>query len=70
MGYEEIVDKITIYKEKVIEAFHPKKIILYGSYVKGNAREESDIDIAIVFLVNCGRFFRKILTVIQNKERN
>jgi predicted nucleotidyltransferase len=29
--------------------FDVKKIILFGSYVKGTVREDSDIDVAVVF---------------------
>ncbi|HBY57987.1 MAG TPA: nucleotidyltransferase domain-containing protein [Candidatus Atribacteria bacterium] len=27
---------------------HPERIILYGSYAKGNAREDSDIDLVVI----------------------
>lgn len=37
------------YKKIVLTQFSPKSIILYGSYAKGTAHEESDIDIAVVF---------------------
>lgn len=33
----------------VIKEFTPQEILLYGSYAKGTAREESDIDVAVVF---------------------
>lgn len=33
----------------VLKEFSPQQILLYGSYAKGAACEESDIDIAIVF---------------------
>lgn len=33
----------------VLKEFSPQEILLYGSYAKGTAREESDIDIAVVF---------------------
>lgn len=36
------------YAEKVKSAVPAEMVILYGSYVKGNARAESDIDIAVV----------------------
>ena len=37
------------YAELLREKFELQKIILFGSYVKGNPREDSDIDVAIVF---------------------
>lgn len=44
VGYEEIIEKTKKYSDLVINYLHPKMIILYGSYAKGIAREESDID--------------------------
>ncbi len=32
----------------LVEQCHPEKIILFGSYAKGSAAEDSDLDIAIV----------------------
>ena len=37
------------YAEVVKDVFDFQKIILFGSYIKGNPNEDSDIDIAIVF---------------------
>ena len=36
------------YAKLVIKNIKPIEIILYGSYAKGTAREDSDIDIAII----------------------
>ena len=36
------------YAMLVIEYIKPIEIILYGSYAKGTAREDSDIDIAVI----------------------
>ena len=33
---------------KIIEEFHPKRIILFGSHIKGEAKEESDLDVIVV----------------------
>jgi predicted nucleotidyltransferase len=37
------------YVAEVIKIFNPAIIVLYGSFAKGNYREESDIDIGIIF---------------------
>ena len=37
------------YSNRVTQAYKPKQIILFGSYVNGNPHEYSDIDIAVVF---------------------
>jgi len=36
------------YAKLVLQNMKPIEIILYGSYAKGTAREDSDIDIAVV----------------------
>lgn len=38
-----------LYAIAIKEKFDYERIILFGSYAKGNFREESDIDIAVVF---------------------
>lgn len=48
MGYEEIISKTKEYSELVVNFMHPQMIVLYGSYAKGTAREDSDIDIAVI----------------------
>ena len=48
------MDKSTVikiakdYVKLVLQNMKPKEIILYGSYAKGTAREDSDIDIAVI----------------------
>lgn len=34
--------------EKIVERFDPEKIILFGSYARGDADEGSDVDLLIV----------------------
>lgn len=48
MGYEEVIDKTKKYAERVVSYMQPKMIVLYGSYAKGTAHEDSDIDIAVI----------------------
>ena len=33
---------------QIVEKFHPQKIILFGSYARGNFRPESDVDLLVV----------------------
>ncbi|HLF73922.1 MAG TPA: nucleotidyltransferase domain-containing protein [Anaerolineales bacterium] len=35
---------------QIVEKFHPQKIILFGSYARGNPRPESDVDLLVVLL--------------------
>ena len=37
------------YAQAVIQRYKPKAIYLYGSYANGAPKEDSDIDIAVVF---------------------
>ncbi|MGE5376205.1 MAG: nucleotidyltransferase domain-containing protein [Bacteroidota bacterium] len=34
--------------EQIVEMFKPQKIILFGSYARGNPRPESDVDLLVV----------------------
>lgn len=35
-------------KKQIVEKYHPKKIILFGSIAKGTFRKDSDIDLCII----------------------
>jgi predicted nucleotidyltransferase len=37
------------YAEAVTKEFSPSAIVLYGSYAKGTAHEDSDVDVAVIF---------------------
>jgi predicted nucleotidyltransferase len=34
--------------EQIVEKFKPQKIVLFGSYARGNPRPESDVDLLVV----------------------
>ena len=42
------LEKAGQYATLICQNMKPNKVILYGSYAKGNWKEESDIDIAVV----------------------
>lgn len=48
MDKSQVLEKAIQYAALVSENIKPQKVILYGSYAKGNWKEESDIDIAVV----------------------
>jgi len=65
MGYEEVIDKTKKYSDRVVDFMHPKMVVLYGSYAKGTAHENSDIDIAVIcesvgddFLIKSQQLFK------------
>ncbi len=34
--------------DRIVGEFHPQKVILFGSYVSGNATEDSDVDLLVI----------------------
>lgn len=42
-------NKIREIKEKIVQAVSPDKIILFGSYARGEATEESDLDFVVIW---------------------
>lgn len=40
---------------RIVERFHPEKIILFGSHARGNAGPDSDIDLLVVMPVDGSR---------------
>jgi predicted nucleotidyltransferase len=43
------ISSATAYAAEVCKVFSPASIVMYGSYVKGTATSESDIDVAVIF---------------------
>lgn len=35
--------------EQIADRFHPRKIILFGSHARGEARADSDVDLMVIF---------------------
>jgi predicted nucleotidyltransferase len=48
MDNREIIEKYIRYKKLVSAYFDVDKVVLYGSYAKGNQNENSNIDVAII----------------------
>ena len=44
----------------IAEKFHPEKIILFGSYARGDATEDSDVDLLIIKNVDEPRYKRSV----------
>jgi predicted nucleotidyltransferase len=49
MDKTEAVASVRKFADLVRRSFDVKKVILFGSHAKGTAREDSDIDVAVVF---------------------
>ncbi|MCL2154894.1 MAG: nucleotidyltransferase domain-containing protein [Leptospirales bacterium] len=46
---ETVINAVERYADAVTKEFSPNSIILYGSYARGTANEDSDIDVAVIF---------------------
>ena len=49
MDQREAITIVQQYADAVQEKYNCVKIILFGSYAKGNFNQDSDIDVAVVF---------------------
>ena len=45
---EELKTKLNEVVKLLVEACHPTRIILFGSYARGTQKEESDIDVLVI----------------------
>ncbi|MBI4793510.1 MAG: nucleotidyltransferase domain-containing protein [Deltaproteobacteria bacterium] len=57
MDNAEVIDKLKRYKKLLSNHLKFKEMILFGSYAKGTAHEDSDLDVAIVVDELKGDFF-------------
>ena len=48
MDKEEVIGKLLKFADEINKHFILKKLILYGSYARGNQNNFSDIDVAVV----------------------
>ena len=46
---ETVISTVERYAHRVAKELSPAAVVLYGSYAKGNAHEDSDIDVAVIF---------------------
>jgi len=53
----EIIRMLERYKQLLARHMMIEELILYGSYAKGNARKDSDVDVAVVVEEISGDYF-------------
>lgn len=59
---QELHERLRKISERLKKEYHAEKVILYGSYAKGEETEDSDIDLFIIAPTN-ERFFERMATV-------
>ena len=47
-----MMDSIRNVVQQIVDGFHPKKVILFGSYATGTPTQDSDVDILVVMDTN------------------
>lgn len=57
MHKTEVIEILKRYKELLSKQMNFESLILYGSYIKGTQREDSDIDVAVVVNEMQGDYF-------------
>ena len=66
---KQVIDNAKKYVELINKHFDTEKIILFGSYAKGNWHKDSDIDIAVI-VDNITDDFLSISTMLNKLTRN
>jgi len=60
---QEVLGRIQQIAERLKKEYKAQKVILYGSYAKGEATEDSDVDLFIIAPTH-ERFFQRMATVL------
>lgn len=61
VGMDEVIDRIKVISERLKKEYNAEKVILFGSYARGEATEDSDVDILIIAPTN-EKFFKRMAT--------
>jgi predicted nucleotidyltransferase len=59
-----VMDRLKTMSERLKREYNAQKVILYGSHARGEATEDSDIDVFIVAPTQ-ERFFERMATVLR-----
>ena len=60
----EIYERLKEISERIKKEYNAEKVILYGSYARGEATEDSDIDLLIIARTD-ERMFERMATVLE-----
>ena len=61
---QEIYERLKKVSERLKKEYHAEKVILFGSYARGEATEHSDVDLFIIATTE-ERFFERMATVLR-----
>ena len=60
MDQEQVINIVKDYKKAILPLYKEAKVYLYGSYSKGTAHQDSDIDVAVVVPEVQGNWFSTV----------
>ena len=66
MTRDEVLDYLRTHKQEMHDRFGVIKIGLFGSYARGEAREDSDIDVAIEFYTYSADSYFGVLHLLED----
>ena len=58
-----VMDQVEALSRQIAREFHPERIVLFGSYARGNPRVDSDVDLLVLVPFD-GKPFRKSLEIL------
>ena len=61
------MDSIQALVERIVQAYHPERIVLFGSYAYGTPTVNSDVDLLVVLPFE-GKGSRKALEILNTLE--
>lgn len=61
------MDQVEALSRRIAREFDPEKIILFGSYARGNPRTDSDIDLLVLLRFE-GKAFEKSLEILNHLQ--
>lgn len=59
------MDEIQEFADRIVERFLPERIVLFGSYARGNPGPDSDVDVLVILPFD-GKPFWKSLEVLNH----